>query len=555
MFGHKARECRVYQYGQYGGPKFGCVDGRDRAVSEMRKRVTLWNQLVELEIAHRAQVTSLLPPELAAMTEEKEQKAKRRAWFALPESKAQLAELDQQRRQTVRDVVRESGLWWGNSEEVVASYEAARRKPGELRFHAWRRTVGKLTVRFQQGLLIGPNGVLPPSNRFSMEFLAPPPGSSRARVDTNSETTGRSHYRRALVRLQIASDERRPVWATALIVWDRPLPEGGKIRSASLLREPLGPSWRWKLVVVVELPETMTVRQPRGTGIIAFDLGWRHLVTATGAGVGLRVAAWRYDRSPDAGQVQTGTIVLDEDWLKQMRQVENLISIRQNAFNAMQERLIAWLGTTLALPEDIKALVGRVRQWRRPAQLSHLVRVWRGIRFDGDAAIYPALEAWRQHDKHLDNYESHLRDQMLKERLHRYRQVAAWVAREFVEVRLEKFNLHRVARRPVAEQKEAMSPGDLAIAARARHARGWAAVSLLRLAIINACQREGVTVTLVPAAGTTQTCSRCGAALDFDAARELEYQCPACGVQQDQDAGAAVLILAGGTEEFRNART
>ena len=63
--------------------------------------------------------------------------------------------LETQRREQVRKVQAESGLYWCNYDDVIAAYETARRRVlregRELHFRHWDGN-GKVTVRYQQGL-------------------------------------------------------------------------------------------------------------------------------------------------------------------------------------------------------------------------------------------------------------------------------------------------------------------------------------------------------------------------------------------------------------------
>ena len=115
----------------------------------------------------------------------------------------------------------DSDLYWCNYDDVIASYEIARRRAlregRELRFQGWDGT-GKVTVRYQQGL--------------------PVAGSARERTgDCSSTRWTRWHgaargaasggkLARSRVRIRVGSEGREPVWLELPVVFHRPLPGG-----------------------------------------------------------------------------------------------------------------------------------------------------------------------------------------------------------------------------------------------------------------------------------------------------------------------------------------
>jgi transposase len=113
------------------------------------------------------------------------------------------------------------------------------------------------------------------------------------------------------------------------------------------------------------------------------------------------------------------------------------------------------------------------------------------------------------------------------------------VARTYAEVVLEDFDLRGVAQ-VKEDDGEKASGADLPPAA--RRMRQWIAPSTLRLAILSACAREGVTVTMRKAAYTTDTCAACGNRQEVGP--ELVWRCRACGREHDQDFNAARVLLA-----------
>jgi transposase len=82
-----------------------------------------------------------------------------------------------------------------------------------------------------------------------------------------------------------------------------------------------------------------------------------------------------------------------------------------------------------------------------------------------------------------------------------------------------------------------------------RFQRSKAAVSVLRDAIKNACQREGLKLVAISERHITHTCPECGALVAFDAAEDITCRCNDCDGVFDQDYAAATNLLRCGLSE------
>ena len=205
-------------------------------------------------------------------------------------------------------------------------------------------------------------------------------------------------------------------------------------------------------------------------------------------------------------------------------------------FDEARATLAMHLGT-LALPEWLATETRSLAQWRGFGRLATLTHRWRERRFEGDAAAFGALEAWRAQDEHLWDWEANQRRKTLLYRRELYRIAAADLARRYETVVLEKFDLRAVATLPDATS--ASSDND-----NARSVRFVAAPSELRLAVTQAFVARSGRVEHVDAAGTTYICAACGSAEEWDQARELRHTCSRCAREWDQDDNAARNILA-----------
>ena len=148
----------------------------------------------------------------------------------------------------------------------------------ELHEHDWNGS-GRVTVRFQRGLpvgtaMAGTDGRLQ-IDKVPEEAWCSPERSVRRRLARTS----------VRIRVAYASEGRSPIWFELPVIIHRPMPADGLIRSASITREKIGLTWRYRLsLTIASPPSPPPVAQKRPS--IALDLGWRLVPD------GLRVAAW-----------------------------------------------------------------------------------------------------------------------------------------------------------------------------------------------------------------------------------------------------------------------
>jgi len=500
----------------------------------MHKRLTLWNQLVELDHRYDDKREAVVAPWITMpgsfdyfeaerrkakeqgdeirlgelSKQEKEWKRQRRETFKLESVKEQLKVLDQEEYEEARTLWLASTLYWVNHEEVKLAWQQARKKPGQLRFHSWRNENGKLSVRWQTGL--------PASEAFggqSLLFCLTPVSEAAYLSPIRSE---RRKAARSVVSIRIASENRQPVWLTLPCVLHRPLPADGLIRSASVIRERIGTKYRWKLIVLVESASSAEHRKC-GSGTVAFKISWR---IRPG---GLRVAYWQDDRG------QGGEYALPAEWRQAMEKVKDLGAIRKQHFNAFLEIFKAWLAKYKG-PEWLQETTTSVGQWRSEGRLHSVVYALRKTRFDGDENLFAQLEDWHKRDRHLGEYEVNLRDQAITWRREEYRIFAAALAQRYERVITEHFNLSRIAQKTED------------VADRIRYQRILSAPSILRQAISNAIRREGGEYIELKL-GDGHNCPVCEQPEDQKQKGELEQRCLVCNSVYDRDRARVVGLL------------
>jgi hypothetical protein len=322
MFGRKSQAfVQMYEYGCGSEPPTGL----DAALIQMERRVQLWNRFVQIERDIRVKVRPLLSDEfeqtaiddlrakIACLRESiqdlrkkegkqspaiahlKDQvrscqadlatlmegvKAHRRE--RLSRATAALKIIEAERAELVKQAQRDSKLYWCNYDDVRHAYEIGRiraMKAGtELHEHHWNGW-GRVTVRFQTGLPISA-AMAGTDGRLQIDCVPEEAWMSPAR-------SIRRRLARTKVRIRVASapESRSPIWFELPVVIHRPIPADALIRSASVIRERIGVTWRYRLILTVAHPNAPT-KAPADRPAIALDLGWR-LVPE-----GIRVATW-----------------------------------------------------------------------------------------------------------------------------------------------------------------------------------------------------------------------------------------------------------------------
>lgn len=459
--------------------------------------------------------TKRVPPEAltAARHARKEAyaqyKAARKAAFANPEIKERLVEAEQVRQVAVRRARADTNLYWGSYLDVEGNYTTQRRTLGaRLKPHR-PRPEGAVSVWLLSGGL--------PVDRIwgesSMIQLNPVPPEA-----WTSPVRGERRQRcKTAGRLRVGSvpgHPRQGLYVEFAVALHRPLPEGGIVRHASIVRRRVASHYQHYLTVTVEVPDA--VSGTAGKPAAGLDLGWRLL--PDGVRVGYLV--------DDCGREEDLRIPLRI--LDDLRKCDDIRSIRDQHFNAARRGLVAWLAEATGVPEWLREATRTLAHWRSPARLAALTLRWRGMAFAGDDWQYEALDEWRRRDKHLWEYEANLRQQAIAGRREWFRQIAADLCRRYGKLVMEDFDVSEMA------QQESEADGSV---------RQYSAPGEFRLLLRQTAARAGVAVERVSAAYTTLMCHVCERRCAFDAGRELSHVCEWCGHAWDQDANAASNLL------------
>ena len=374
----------------------------------------------------------------------------------------------------------EKGLYWGNSMLVRDRYEVARHRaerdqgkdgrPAELRVQAYDGT-GFWAVRLEHEA----SDINAP---FTMErlFAQDSKWCRMMQVDpvdfSDWEGISRAEKRsraRTTVRIRVASVDRNPVWMELPVVFHRPLPPGGAIKAAQIVRKRVGTHFVYALLLTVHT-DTQINALPDGP-TVAVALGSERKRD------GLRVAVCL---GSDGSQDE---LVLPERLLDRFRTLDRLQSARSREYDKAKEDLEAWVSArSTELPQW---LVDVFTTEHSPETLASVAIVWRSHRFAGDDSAYAALEAWRKRDRFLLEWEANLREKCLAFRGNVYRVFAKHLATRYSRVTIHKPMLHKLRHRPLPESK------DDPLMASARRRMQIGAVYTLHVAIERAFEKAG----------------------------------------------------------------
>jgi hypothetical protein len=334
-----------------------------------------------------------------------------------------------------------------------------------------------------------------------------------------------------ILHMRIGSDATGgPIWGSWRMAPDRPFPPGSVLKRASVRVRKVGPREVWSVQFTIETPAVQWVAQ--NDKRVAVDVGWRQFPDGS-----IRAA---YALGSDGQEFDLRL----PRFIDALGRVEGLQRVRDSNFNTARRALVDVL-RGLTLPEWLTRATETLPHWRSPARLGALCRRWAHNRFEGDAAVFDQLEAWRYHDYHLWSYESDEREKHLNRRRDTYRVWARQLARSYQTLVLEDFDLRDVAVIPQADSEETTIE-------QARANRQRTAVSELRLALINAFGKANT--EKVSAVDSTHICHvhpELGAE-EFDAAAEVDHTW-ACGCVWDQDLNACHILL--GREPQGDAQT
>jgi hypothetical protein len=576
-FGRKTddtRETTVRQYGLLGPNDWG-----EDVLGELWRENRLWNRLVEIEHDHREKYRALMAelPEIAPLEKElaevsekvseavaarKAKRKKARARLAtevedeiIREGRARAKELRatlKERRRAARDEMKpalkaleaerreavkharqpaQSGLYWGNYNAVVGSYDTARvramKENAMLKFHHFDGS-GRLTVQIQGGM--SPEELF--AGKHSQLAVAP--------VDPRAWTSSVRGERRRLARTELRflaftyRDENGKAhkrYLTCPMVMHRPIPEDGIIKAAVIARRRVGSKFRWSVSFTVSVPKADAPARHARAPRAAINFGWRQTPR------GLRVALL-VDESGAKREVLLPAVMA-----RRLERVEVLRSARDQAVNELWPGLRTALSGVdrAAMPEAFGEAIERLLRAPKVGSraLAKLWIVWQREAREVEPEWFARLSRWRGEDKKRWDEAVNLSRKLSARRTDIYRNAALDLCRDYSEIIVGDTDFRALARRRDVGEDLPQS---------ARHGRVLAAPGELRKWLALQSEKTGTQITVMKSRDMTLVCNACGHKQNVEEGRNrpsmLHWQCGHCSEQWDQDENHAKNLLA-----------
>jgi hypothetical protein len=540
----------VYRYGL-----LAPLDWADDYEEELRRMTALWNRLVEIEHAHRAQVRALIAADEAATAAEAEvalrndkikalydqrsalrkeararikttdlddeiaqakrdrrdantvaKEARRRV---RADAKDKLAELDEQRKALVKTARQQSGLYWGNYNAVCADYDRAR------------------SAAMKRGVEL----------KFQRHFASAGEGMSSARVVNQIQggmtpdelVAGRSSQAaivlegpQALLRVTVhrRDGNRTATWPICHNRKERPLPDDARIQGVIVTRRAVADSWQWSVSFLLWLPQVLpSAAEATACGI---DFGWRRVNN------GLRVATIAHaDGSHEF-------ITLRDIFLGRLNRIEALAGTRDVAAEGIRAELavLRWPDA----PEELRPLAMRALRTKRAEDLHVLALAWRKHP-DWAPAEASDLSLWRSQDRIDWQEQAGLRRRIGNARLDLYRCVVKRLVEQYGLIGVEDVDWRNIGRREAVDGK----PNDIAMMT--AQMRNLAAPGTFLMELRLAAQTAGARIH-AQAGKSTWICHTRGIEQASADRAKLIHTCLACNSTWDQDINAAANLRA-----------
>ncbi len=554
----------------------------DDCLMELRKQQRLWNSLVSIHLAERAEYLQVLSSnsEVAALEAQiREREERGEALFAAratlrrearkrvptPELDAQIAsvwaeikplavllkgarakarsllkaELDaiNDRHSDRQFVLRNnSGLWWSNYNAICDSYDVAHRRAkktgDQLRFRPFRGE-GRFTCQIQEQpttvaeIFAGKCAVV------KMDAIGDEVFDKR--LHRRSE---RRRLTRSQLSITVYTEEgafRR--WLTFPCVYHRPLPTQARIKQVVITRRKLATKYRYRAVFTCS--SAAVAIPPQASGSCGIHLGFRvrKVTDAQGrSSTVLRVATVAFED----GSFEY--LDLPQRWLRCMDHVEELHALRDQDLNAVMEPFREFLKQE-KLPEELDVWARSLVRAPKcaAARLAAFVLKWRAQYPDVETDALPEalarLERWRARDYDRYEEEGNLRDNLRMHRRELYRLFAFNIASSRASlIGLGKLSLKDDIVPLVQPDGE---ENDLPKPVRANRTR--AALYVLKQELAHQAAKRGATIREIDAA-ITRTCHECHHQTSIDAT-DVMQTCDVCYAVFDQDENAASNTL------------
>jgi len=531
------------------------LDWGDEIEAAMQRQVDLWNRLVEIEREYRGGVREIVASEAnleliqaervevlqdlrqlidqrsatrskarrrtttpdldscIAATRKRLQEVTERAKAARAPAytrlRLQLRELEDKRVKRVkeaRQAAAAGGLWWGNYNAMIDSYEVARRgairEGRKLRFKRFTGE-GRLTNQIIGGMSV-------------VDLMS----GTKAQISVGPVTRRRGrdgHVELRTLTATVYNDVGLRRTATWPIVMHRSLPVNARVQTISVHRVRQADRWRWHAVIVLRQLRARGI--PRGE-VVAINLGWRKTAA------GIRVATVLR-----SGNDEPEFIYLPARLIAGIVEGDRAHSRLDRKLNAMAE----WL-RALDLcdgPEQVTQAIVTAREKTklRPRHLEWLRSEWENH-----------SERWRPHDLgYLQEFgrlwrrhwrsDAARRRWLINARRDHYRCETKRLIGDAEKIVINSHDLPSTIRASKDESPPAV-----------RRQQAMAARAELRSIIENYSRRTGTSMVVREIAH--DLCAHCGEPLGAQNRSELVWKCRSCETRVDQDENFCRLMLA-----------
>ena len=337
---------------------------------------------------------------------------------------------DALRREKIKEIRQQSGLYWGNYNRVLDDYDATRKrcmKSGKkLRFADWSKDNGCLTVQVQRtssGLGASPMELM--DGTFSqLQIGMVPDGVEKLPAGKRARAC------KTLVEMRVDSEGhmiRCPVWI------HRPMPGNARIKRAQLIWRKEGARIIGRLCLTLTMAAPANQNRKKGR-MCAMNFGWSPMPDGS-----LRVATV----SP-VGSGKEFDITLPSRWMTGMDQVERL--------GQYIHRDLVEIASYIKQQED------DIKSKAMPNMLCEIVSkftttgAYSGFRSVSAQKLHDAVRfleykvpemvvAWYKRYRHLSVWRDNLRAKLIRRRREEYRIACKKLAIEFSTIDLAESDL------------------------------------------------------------------------------------------------------------------
>ena len=436
-----------------------------------------------------------------------------------------------------RQTAAAKGLWWGNYNAIMTSFDGARsriaKSGGELKkkyFHG----EGRLTAQLQGGAsaeeMFAPHG----GRNEARLIEGPPPGWTDIHAPGSKKTPptpgAKREQKRRMATLVLTVYTRRGVDSKLMrrvlnipFIYNRPLPPDARVQQVAMTRRRSDQApaigWRYEVVFTLRVPDPVSSRLDRKAAV---HVGWRAVDD------GVRVATV-------ADTQGVSYFVLPQRLASRFETASTMVSAADKDAETMRATVLDWL---MPLPPaTIQADLEAVRQARSGAgvarSLRWMARNWKQLTPEYLANTLAILDDWARNDL---RYRWMARNIQAKAVRHRQDLVRVWVAelaRQYDEVIIQNYDISRLKRRDLTDASvpsgrrnvQRMAPGEL------------------RAALTMSLKSRGVAVRSHDQKASW-VCHSCGVEHAPADPLALRVRCPGCGIYWDIDDNAAKNALA-----------